>query len=547
MSQILANGNTDRLDWQDFFDRAKELFCILDYNGYFLQINSAWSNQLGWEKEELLCEATVKFIHSEDINSFSAIFSGQEACFETRYLHKNGSYKWLSWRISSPSPQGLIYAVATDITEYKQEIDALKRERESLYGLLDQLPAFLYIQPQDYGVGFYNQRFKEVFGEPQGRRCYETIAGLKEPCPTCPTFRVFNTETPQIWEWIDNRTGKTYQIYDYPFKDMNGMMHVVEMGLDITPVKQAEAEVRKTSAELAKRNAQLEKSISELQRTQAQLIQTEKMSSLGQLVAGVAHEINNPVSFIHGNLVHANEYIQELISLIDFYQVKLPVTIPEVQERLERIDFDFIKIDLPKLLASMRVGTERIKGIVQSLRTFSRLDEAEMKNVDIHEGIDSTLMILSNRLNSNSLDRPSIQVIKAYGNLPLVECYPGQLNQVFLNIITNAIDALDDSIKYQKERKPLSWQPLVTIRTELNDAGWISVKIKDNGTGMSEQIKQQLFNPFFTTKPVGKGTGLGMSVSYQIVTEKHRGRLICNSILGEGTEFIVEIPSQIGI
>lgn len=546
MSKILVNCDTDRLDWQDFFNQAIELFCILDHNGYFLQINSAWSNQLGWEIDELLCEPTVKFIHAEDINSFSTIFSGKETCFETRYLHKNGSYRWLSWRVSSPSTEGLIYAVARDITEYRQEIEALKRERESLYDLLDQLPAFLYIQPQDYGIGFYNQRFKEVFGEPQGRRCYETIAGRKEPCSTCPTFRIFDTKTPQIWEWIDNRTGKTYQIYDYPFKDMNGMMHVVEMGLDITPVKQAEAEVRKTSAELAKRNAQLENSIADLQRTQAQLIQTEKMSSLGQLVAGVAHEINNPVSFIHGNLVHANEYIQELIYLIDLYQIKLPEATPEIQERLENIDFDFIKIDLPKLLTSMKVGTERIRQIVQSLRTFSRLDEAEMKDVDIHEGIDSTLMILSNRLNSNLLEIPAIQVIKEYGDLPLVECYPGQLNQVFLNIITNALDALDESIK-NRSAKPQSWKPTVTIRTELHDSSLVLVKIKDNGTGMNEQIKQDLFNPFFTTKPVGKGTGLGMSVSYQIVTEKHGGKLLCNSIWGEGTEFVVEIPLRIGI
>lgn len=541
MTLPLTNLATTEFDWQDFFQATPDLLCILGSDGCFLELNLAWSNQLGWTRDELLCQPVVEFLHSEDVNSFAAISSGQEVWFENRYRHKNGSYRWLSWRVSSRC-QGLVYAAARDITEYRQQLDALKLERKSLYGLLDQLPAFLYIQPRDYGVGFYNQRFQEVFGEPQGRRCYETIAGLKQPCSVCPTFRVFDTKVPQIWEWLDNRTGRTYQIYDYPFKDMNGEEQVVEMGLDITAVKQAEAEVRKTSAELALRNAQLEASLDELKRTQGQLIQTEKMSSLGQLVAGVAHEINNPVNFIHGNVVHASAYIQELLDLIDFYEANLPNSSSEIQDYLEEIDFEFIKTDLPKLLASMKVGTERIQGIVRSLRTFSRLDEAEMKLVDIHEGIDSALMILGNRLTVDS-EINAIQVIKEYGKLPQIDCYAGQLNQVFLNIITNAIDAVEERMK-QADLKDESWQPAIAIATQLKQEGWVEVRIKDNGLGMTETVQQQLFNPFFTTKPVGKGTGLGMSISYQIVTQKHGGKLEYSSTVGEGTQFVVEIPIQ---
>ncbi|MBW4666177.1 MAG: PAS domain-containing protein [Cyanomargarita calcarea GSE-NOS-MK-12-04C] len=294
-----------------------------------------------------------------------------------------------------------------------------------------------------------------------------------------------------------------------------------------------EVEQRKQAqAELSRANEALQHTLCELQKTQIQLVQAEKMSSLGQLVAGVAHEINNPVSFIHGNVVHARKYIEELLELIHIYQQQYPHPTIEIKEKIDTIDLDFIKEDVDKVLHSMTVGTERISSIVKSLRNFSRLDEAEAKEVDVHEGIESTLLILDRRLRTQS-NNQRIEVIKEYGQLPLVNCYPGQLNQVFMNLLSNAIDALEES-GIDK--------PQISIRTAVLNRDWISIRIADNGSGITQKVCEQIFNPFFTTKPIGKGTGLGLSISYQIVTRSHGGRLDCCSEVGRGAAFIIEIP-----
>jgi signal transduction histidine kinase len=289
------------------------------------------------------------------------------------------------------------------------------------------------------------------------------------------------------------------------------------------------------------RTLELRNTLSELQRTQAQVIQSEKMSSLGQLVAGVAHEINNPVNFIHGNLNHAQAYTKDLLEFIQLYQKHYPAPIDEIEQAAEEIDLDFLQADLPKMLTSMQVGTERIRKIVLSLRNFSRMDEAEIKPVDIHEGIDSTLMILQHRLNARP-DHPEIQVIKQYGNLPLVECYAGQLNQVFMNILTNAIDALNEGTSQAQDTGTSPSPAQISIQTAVVDRDWVKIAIADNGPGIPLHIQQRIFNPFFTTKPVGQGTGMGMSISYQIITEKHNGKLVCNSTPGQGAEFVILIP-----
>jgi len=295
----------------------------------------------------------------------------------------------------------------------------------------------------------------------------------------------------------------------------------------------------RTTAQLAQaQTQQLEQTLHELQRTQTQLIQSEKMSSLGQLVAGVAHEINNPVNFIYGNLSYTSEYTQKLLKMLQLYQQEYPQPSARILDAREDFEVDYLVEDLPKILASMKVGADRIRDIVLSLRTFSRLDEAEMKQVDIHEGIESTLMILQNRL-KNQPDRPTINIIKEYGKLPLVECYPGQLNQVFMNLLSNAIDAVEMEIdKFDRTDNILA----ITIRTELTDNNCVAMRIADNGPGISENVKRRLFDPFFTTKPIGKGTGLGLAISHSIIVEKHGGKLICNSVLGEGSEFAIEIP-----
>ncbi|MEH1884963.1 ATP-binding protein [Nostoc sp.] len=286
---------------------------------------------------------------------------------------------------------------------------------------------------------------------------------------------------------------------------------------------------------------QLNQVLHNLKQTQAQLIQTEKMSSLGQLVAGVAHEINNPVNFIYGNLTHVSEYTQGLLKLVELYQKSNANSTPEVQAHIEAIDLDFMAEDLPKILVSMKMGANRIREIVLSLRNFSRLDEADMKPVNIHEGIDSTLLILQNRFKQTS-GNPGIEIVKAYGDIPLVDCYAGQLNQVFMNLISNAIDALD-SYNSQRTLEDIEANPSqIIIRTNLGNTDCITVQIADNGPGMTEVVKQRLFDPFFTTKPAGKGTGLGLAISAQIVAEQHKGAIWCISEPGQGAQFWVEIP-----
>jgi len=265
------------------------------------------------------------------------------------------------------------------------------------------------------------------------------------------------------------------------------------------------------------------------------------MSSLGQLVAGVAHEINNPVNFIHGNLIHVEQYTQDLLAIVQLYQQHNSNAAPEIQIATEEMDLEFLLQDLPKVLSSMKVGTDRIRQIVLSLRNFSRMDEAEFKRVDIHEGIDSTLMILQHRLKGKP-QQPEIEVIKDYGNLPLVECYAGQLNQVFMNILVNAIDALEENHVQRNHQQSQDNSHQIIIRTSVINSTWIKIAIADNGVGISQELQQRIFDPFFTTKPIGKGTGMGMSISYQIITEQHGGKLECCSTLGKGTEFIIQIP-----
>ena len=372
----------------------------------------------------------------------------------------------------------------------------------------------------------------------------------------------------------------------------------VQLGIAIQQAELLE-QTRKQAEELTQ-------AFEHLQRSQDQLVQREKMAALGQLVAGVAHEINSPVNFIYGNLSHVSEYTQDLLNLLNLYQRYYPSPVPQIQEQVEAIDVEFISNDLPKTLASMKMGADRIRQLVLSLRTFSRLDEAQMKSVDLHEGIDSTLLILQHRLKANT-DLPDIEVIKEYGDLPPVECYPAQLNQVFLNILSNGIDAIEDGHgsspaipptrgedrvwlnqvgdQWDKEDKEdFSYLPTTIDRSgEDNGKGFFSIaagngssprplpmthnqlpkirirtcaigdreggipdrvliRISDNGPGIPEEVRSRIFDPFFTTKPIGRGTGLGLSISYQIVVEKHRGQLRCIALPEQGTEFQIEIP-----
>lgn len=337
-----------------------------------------------------------------------------------------------------------------------------------------------------------------------------------------------------------------------PLKNSEGKIYrLVGTTFNITERIRAETQIKQQAEDL-------ETALQKLQRTQMQLVQSEKMSALGQLVAGIAHEINNPVSFIYGNLTHANDYIQDLVRLVQLYQQQYPQPLPPIQELETEIDLEFLIGDLFKLLDSMKIGTQRIREIVLSLRNFSRMDEADMKEVNIHEGINSTLMILEHRIRATP-NRPAIQVIKEYSNLPLVECYAGQLNQVFMNILANAIDALEESFVICDPLREVEvastllafsstgqMSPQIHIRTQLLEPNKVIILIADNGTGMSKEVKQRLFDPFFSTKPIGKGTGMGLSICYQIISQKHCGTLECLSQPGGGAEFVITIPLSQG-
>lgn len=321
-----------------------------------------------------------------------------------------------------------------------------------------------------------------------------------------------------------------------------------------------EQKVCDRTAQLRTANAELAETLAQLQQTQMQLVQAEKMSSLGQLVAGMAHELNNPVTFIHGNLPHITCYMQDLLWLIQNYQVAYPEPAASVQATIEAVDLSFIAEDLPKVIASITVGTGRIQKIVQALRTFSQLDEAEMKQVNIHECLESTIMLLNGRLQPSQ--GSMVEIHQDHSNLPLVECYAGQLNQVFLNVLTNAIDALHASPKFIGAMRqlpafveveggltPADWTlleggsgPMIVLRTRVVGDRQLEVTIVDNADGIPMTIRDRLFDPFFTTRSVGTGTGLGLSTSYQIVTSLHQGSLSYRSTPGLGTAFVIRIP-----
>ncbi|XWK88173.1 MAG: ATP-binding protein [Phormidium sp.] len=343
-----------------------------------------------------------------------------------------------------------------------------------------------------------------------------------------------------------------------PFLNEAGQpVQYLSIRFEITERKEAEEALKRSQAELREKAEQLEQAMNQLKQTQSQLVQAEKMSSLGQLVAGVAHEINNPINFIYGNLTHINDYSKSLFQVLDLYQQYYPDPVPEIKAEIESQELNFVAEDLPKLLDSMTLGTNRILQVIVSLRNFSRLDEAQKKEVNLHEGIDSTLLILQNRLKARG-KYPGVEIVKEYGKLPLVECYAGQLNQVFMNIISNAIDAVashftNDTLEIEtgkliindgKDRQSPLVKPRISISSEVVRKEWVRIAIVDNGIGMTKQVSQKVFDPFFTTKPIGSGTGLGLSISYQIIVEKHGGKITCISAPKQGSKFIIEIPIQ---
>ncbi len=442
---------------------------------------------------------------------------------------------------------GILYTLERK-TEIENQAETLKKSAELLQLVLDNIPQAIFWKDRSSTYLGCNKNWAQAAGiqnlaDVVGKTDFELLWTPEESALYYEQDQaVMDTDTP-VLHLIENRLeahGREawINVNKIPIHDADGkvigLLGTIE---DISDRKYAEIALQQSEAQLRQQAQQLEQMLQQLRSTQAQLIQTEKMSSLGQLVAGIAHEINNPVNFIHGNIAPANEYAEDLLRLVQLYQHHYPQPHPDIAAESEAIELEFLMLDLPKLLESMKVGTARIKQIVLSLRNFSRMDEADMKVVDIHDGIESTLLILQHRLRDKP-DKCGIQVVKEYGDLPQVECYAGQLNQVLMNILANAIEALDVQ-DYPEELCPLS---VITIRTECLSASRVVIRIQDNGVGIPKSVQKRLFDPFFTTKPVGQGTGLGLSISYQIVVEKHQGVLKCISEPGKGSEFWIEIP-----
>ena len=545
-----------------------------DANGYSTYINQAGRKMLGLELDE-----DISTIHCMSLVAPRAIEAIQKAMDialqegnwsgENVLLHRNGEEIPVSQVIMvHKSETGEIEFLSTimrDIRERKQVEVQLQHTQNFLQSVLNTLPVGVVAkEAEELRFVLWNPAAEEVLGltaeQVLGKNDYDFFPKEQADFFTTKDREVLNSkkvvDIPE--EIIRTGTGESRILHTKKtaILDAEGNpQYLLAITEDITERKQAEVALRQSEAQLRQKAFELEQTLQELQRTQAQLLQSEKMSSLGQLVAGVAHEINNPTSFIYGNITHADEYIQDLISLVELYQKHYTNPHPEIIDCIENIELEFLLEDLRKLFNSMKVGADRIQKIVVSLRSFSRIDEAEMKEVNIHDGIDSSLMILSHRLKAQP-KRQAIEIIKEYGNLPLVECYAGQLNQVFMNILTNAIDALEAGNRswvMGNEQENNNYQlpitnyqsPTIRIRTYL-DSNWVVIRIADNGSGMTEIVQKRIFDPFFTTKPVGQGTGMGLSISYQIITSRHKGSLQCISSPGKGAEFEIKIPLKAG-
>lgn len=359
---------------------------------------------------------------------------------------------------------------------------------------------------------------------------FETCQRLKADCATRDIPVIFMTA---LSDSVDKVKGLSLGAVDYITKPIQHEEALARIHVHL--------QLRESQKSLQQQTTELSQALDTLKQAQVHLVQSEKMSSLGQMMAGVAHEINNPVTFIHANLAPAKEHIQDLLNFIELYRQYHPQPHPKIQDWMDEVDIDYLQTDLPKLMNSLKLGSDRIRQLVLSLRNFSRLDESGTQTVDLHENIESTLLLLQHRLKARP-EHPGIQILREYGQLPHVECYPSQLNQVFMNIFGNAIDALELRDQQRSSDDIRANPSNIAIRTEHLSNESIVICIADNGCGIEENVCSQMFEPFFTTKPINKGTGLGLSISYQIVTQKHGGKIYCQSTLGVGTELKIEIP-----
>jgi PAS domain S-box-containing protein len=541
---IEAQLQVSESQFRQLVENTSDVIFSHDLRGHFQYLSPAFTKVLGYAATDWIGKTLASIVHPSDLDQVDQLLPQLLAEGEhvnnlnLRVKHQTGHWLWMlvSHSLVRDAAGDVIgvQGMAKDITALKALEAELQASQEQYRTIFENIQDGLSILDLETGRTLaINPAMHQMHGYDHDE--FMTLHPTQYIHPdshgifanfltTLSAGGIFETEG------IDVRNDGT--LFNVSVSAITclyeGKRCIVSSLRNITLQKAAEEQIQQ-------QKLKLEQTLQELQRTQSQMIQSEKMSSLGQMVAGVAHEINNPVNFIYGNLKYTADYTQDLLRLVQAYQARYPQQDDALEAIMEEIDLDYLITDLPNMLGSMKVGADRIREIVLSLRNFSRLDEADFKEADLHQGIDSTLMIMQNKLKGRD-HRPDIPVIKAYGTMPPVECYAGQLNQVFMNLLVNAADALDEAVAAGKITAPE-----IQIQTAVV-ADQAEIRIIDNGPGIPAEVQARLFDPFYTTKPVGQGTGMGLSISYQIVTERHGGSLACESASGQGTQFIIRIP-----
>lgn len=539
--------------FKTLLNKVADWILFRDEQGIYQFCNLAFSSLVGCHRsaiigqQQLPAALPASWLAAID-TTFAQIEQDAQTQNEQALPNAEGQIRWFQiqgFAVVESSHRGSMI-VGHDVTQLKQSSDAGKSLLQSIYdGAETPIFAIDVLAADRYQFASFNQvaerNMQVTPGSLVGKQPNQSVVEKYDTC--CKTGK------PLVYEeYLQFNEQDTWWLTTLnPLRNETGQIYrLVGTTIDITRRHQAEVRLQEKAAEL-------EQALTQLKLTQAQLVQSEKMSSLGQLVAGIAHEINNPVSFIFGNIGHASAYVEDLVSLLQLYQEQYPQPGSVIRDRAEAIDLEYVLKDLGRLFGSLRGGAERIQSIVLSLRNFARLDEADMKPSDIHAGIDSTLMVLQNRL--SAAERPggqdAIQVDVSYGQIPEVLCFPRQLNQVFLNVLNNAIDALDgkfhsnthgltptspSSASLSSDRPPKIW-----VETHLTDGG-VEISIRDNGSGVSAEDQPRIFDPFFTRKPVSQGTGMGLAIAYQIVVQQHQGQMTCITQPGEGTTLKIWLP-----
>ncbi|HLO50868.1 MAG TPA: PAS domain S-box protein [Kamptonema sp.] len=563
IEELKQNLKASEARFHNIIAKNADSIVIVNKKGLVCFVNPSAESLFGCNKEELLgkeffgdlvvegsacdLEMNTNIIHQVGKTETAGIRVVQT---EVKAIRKDKENAIVEMRVVETEWEGEMAYLSTlrDITERKRTEEMLWLYSRAMAAASTGIVIADATKPNLANI-YCNPAFAKLTGytpeEIIGRNCQLLQGDDTDPAAVNQIRQALQNQsacTVILKNYRKDGTAFWNQLAISPVRDRKGnLTHFIGIQMDITERKQAEEALQRSEMRSREQATKLEVALNQLQKTHSQLVQSEKMSSLGLLVAGVAHEINNPVSFIYGNLTHLDNYTQELLHLLKLYQQHYPHPVLEIKEKIEAIELDFLMEDLTHILSSMNVGVDRICQIVNSLRNFSRHDESDMKTVNLHEGLDSTLLILNHRMKATG-NTQAIQVVKKYEKLPAVECYPGPINQVFMNILGNAIDALEDSNKERTIPEIRDHPNQITITTSVVDGNYVAIKISDNGPGMSEEVKQRIFDTFFTTKPVGKGTGMGLSISYQIVVERHKGELNCISEPGQGTEFIIKIP-----